>query len=351
MKTKLYRVVRLAVMVLAAMVTFSCQKGYEMTLPLAVNRDDFKLKASGGDTYFIVYSTSSWTIEALDDDSWISLSSYSGSGETQIDVNYTDNAALSRGVTYLIKSGSHTRTVYFSQEAGYAGDATYLLGGSSLSFLSGAKSVSISAKSTLPKENFDRGYSVVRYATQQVDWIKNITIGEDKLDFDVDENTSGEFRSASIEINFPVASWDDAVKTVLTVFQDKGGVDFGYFEESIDVDPDGINSLSIELGINFTPSIYPNYLLSFGFKNADNTPASWLRNAKIDASGTLFTAMPKTNKDDVREATLTFMIVDTTTGSVVKESSVLIKQAISEMGSGNVDGNGDEEPKDEEQDF
>lgn len=350
MKIKINNLFRLlSLIVTLAMV--GCQKGYELSLPLALSRNEFQFEKTKGKTYFMVYSTSNWTIKSQDDDSWIHLSTYSGSGETQVNVEYDANTALSRGVTFEVSTGELTKTVYFSQSAGFTEDTFYLLEVANLNLLAQAISVELEAETSMPEENIARGYSAVHYLTESTGWVNGVTITDKGVAFDVTENNTGASRTAQIEITFPVASWDTPIKGILTITQDVESVGFGSVINEVVADPNGSEMVVIDLNVNYSSKIYPNYDILFSFKDAEGKALSWLRNGAVNSKTMQFTAVPNVNSKLYHEGTLYFELVDKTSGAKLDEVSVLVKQDVGnlkDVGTGSGSG---ETPKDDEQDF
>lgn len=351
MKININNTFRLLLTLFAALAMVGCQKGYEMSLPLALSRNDFQFAKGSGKTYFMVYSTSNWTIKSQDDDSWIHLSTYSGSGEAQVNVTYDANKSLSRGVTFEVSTGELTKTIYFSQEAGFTEDTFYALEVSNINLLAQAISVELEAETSMPEENVLRGYETIHYLTESTDWVKNVTISDKVVSFEVTENTTGVSRTAQIEITFPVASWDTPIKCVLTITQDVESVGFGSVVSEVVADPNGSEMVVIDMNVNYSSKIYPNYDILFSFKDAEGNNLSWLRNGTVNSKTMQFTAMPNVNSKVYREGTLAFELVDKTSGAKLDNVSVLVKQDVgnlSDVGSGSDSG---ETPKDDQQDF
>ena len=118
MKTLVNRALRFVLVVVVGLSILGCQKGYEMTLPLAVSRGEYKLKSAYGSSYFTVYSTSTWNITYGNSAEWLRLSQTSGKGETQINFEYDENNSMSRGVTLIVTSGDLACEVYIGQAGG-----------------------------------------------------------------------------------------------------------------------------------------------------------------------------------------------------------------------------------------
>ena len=349
MKKALYNLVKLAIVAILALPVGSCQKPYEMDLPLAVSRANFTVKKEAGQVFFIVYSQANWTAELERPVTWLRLSRTSGSNYQQVNVSYDENADLSRGVNIIVRSGNLTKKVYVSQNAGITGDISYNIEHQSVSLLKGAFTVNIAASNNIPASNFALIEGSVDYITGGEAWIQNISIGEDKLSFDVTENTTGEVRQALLKITVPVAEWDTPVTTMVAVTQGAEGAVFGSIPATVEADPNGINRLSIELAPNFAPAFY-QYSVEHSIAYTEGESQKWLRNIALDGANFKFTADPKPNPNPMRTAVVTFVLKDEA-GVELDRRMVTIKQDQSNMGTANGGNDNGEEPKDPEEDF
>ena len=349
MKKVLYNLVKLAIVAILALPVASCQKPYEMDLPLAVSRANFTVKKEAGQVFFIVYSKGSWTAELERPVTWLRLSRTSGSNYQQVNVSYDENTDLSRGVYIIVRSGNLTKKVYVSQNAGMSGDISYNIEHQAVSLLKGAFSVEIAASNNVPASNFALVEGSVDYITGGEEWIHNINIAEEKLSFDVTENTTGEVRQALLKVVVPVAEWDTPVTTMVAVTQGAEAAALGSIPAAVEADPNGINKLAIDLAPNFAPAFY-NYSVGFSVAYTDGESQNWLRNTALDGSSFKFTAEPKPNPNPLRTAVATFILKDEA-GVELDRRVVTITQEQSNMGTANGGNENGEEPKDPEEDF
>ena len=349
MKKALYNLVKLAIVAILALPVGSCQKPYEMDLPLAVSRANFTLKKEAGQIFFIVYSQENWTADFERPVTWARLSRTSGGNYQQVNVSYDENTDLSRGVYIIVRSGNLTKKVYVSQNAGMSGDISYNIEHQSVSLLKGAFSVEIAASNNVPASNFALVEGSVDYITGGEAWIQNINIAEEKLSFDVTENTTGEVRQALLKITVPVAEWDTPVTTMVAVTQGAEGAVFGSIPATVEADPNGINKLAIDLAPNFAPAFY-QYSVEHSVAYTEGESQNWLRNVALDGANFKFTADPKPNPNPMRTAVVTFVLKDEA-GAELDRRVVTIKQDQSNMGTANGGNDNGEEPKDPEEDF
>lgn len=349
MKKTIYNLVKLALVALLALPVGSCQKPYEMDLPLAVSRANFTVKKEAGKVFFIVYSQQNWTAEFDAPITWARLSRTSGDNQTQVNVEYDENTDLSRGVNIVVRSGNLTRKVYLSQNAGMSGDIAYNPEQQSISLLKEPYAVEIAARSNVPAANMAIAASSVNYVTEGEEWIQNIVVTDEKVTFDVLENASGAVRQAIVQISFPVAAWDEPITAMIAVTQGAAPAAFGSLPESVAADPNGINQLSIELSPNFAPSLY-DYRAEYSISYPADGPQDWLRNADLDAETFKFTAAAKPNPAEMRTATITFTLKDKA-NNVCDTRVVTVTQEKSNMGATDGGNDNGEEPKDPEEDF
>ena len=350
MKTLVNRALRFVLVVVVGLSILGCQKGYEMTLPLAVSRGEYKLKSAYGSSYFTVYSTSTWNITYGNAAEWLRLSKTSGKGETQVNFEYDENNSMSRGVTLIITSGDLTCEVYIGQ-AGGSLEPNYTLPRQSYSFLAEPIALKVAATTNLQPETISLAYADVYYTQEEnIDWISGVEITSEGVSFKVAENLSGEKRDAQVEITFPSAKWDTPAKTIFTVAQDSENATLGTIVDTYTVDPNGINPINIDLGVNFDPEFY-DYKVVYTIKDAEGNDVNWLRNISLNETATRFVAYARANRIADRAATLTFNLVDET-NAVMESHSVALSQVKSDAESqGNVGSGTGEEPKDNEQDF
>lgn len=348
MKHRLYNLVKLALVAVLALSVGSCQKPYEMDLPLAVSRANFTVQQSAGNVFFIVYSQEDWTADFETPIQWAHLSRTSGGNCTQVNISYDENPDLSRGVNIVVRSGNLTRKVYLSQKPGTTGEVSYNVALQSVNLLKDAFSVSLDASTNVPASNVATAKGEVNYVSEGESWIRNIAITEDKVTFDVDENTTGVVRQAIVSITFPVAEWDEPITAMVAVTQSGTTASFGNVPSTVVADPNGINPVSIELAPNFTPSLY-DYSVVYSLSYSGEVQ-NWLRNPVFDAQDYKFTAEPKPNPYPARTATAMFKLMDAS-GAELDHRSVVVTQDKSDMGTTDGGNDNGEEPKDPEEDF
>lgn len=217
MKRKAFSFISAAVMLLGAF--SSCSQKYEMDLPFALNRVEMKFASSGNSYYVLVYSDGAWTASLDKEVSWVSLSRTSGHGNSQIMVTADLNTGTSRGVNLIVKHGTQTREMYISQEAGNAEAGNYNLVKTRVDVLKKAATCRVMAGTDLDEQTLADVQTTVQYATEAEDWVHDIAVTANRVSFRVDENTTGEARSATVELSFPRARWDTPVTAFFQINQ------------------------------------------------------------------------------------------------------------------------------------
>lgn len=197
-----------------------CSQRYELNLPLALNRTEMRFDASGNSYYVMVYCQGAWTAKLDKDVPWVSLSRTEGVGNAQIMVTTDLNRGVSRGVSLLVTGAAGTKEMYISQKSGNSEVGNYNLVKEGIEMLRGASIGRIAAGTDLDEETLSRVETSVEYDQEAVlPWIHDIQVSASRVTFRVDENTSGQERSATVYLSFPLARWDTPVQAFFTVSQ------------------------------------------------------------------------------------------------------------------------------------
>ena len=197
-----------------------CSQRYELNLPLALNRTEMRFDASGNSYYVMVYCQGAWTARLDKEVPWVELSRTEGVGNSQIMVSADLNRGVSRGVTLLVTGAAGTKEMYISQTSGNSEAGNYSLVKEGIEMLRGASTGRIAAGTDLDEETLSRVETSVEYDQEDLQpWIHDIQVSASRVTFQVDENTSGEPRSATVYLSFPLARWDTPVQAFFTVSQ------------------------------------------------------------------------------------------------------------------------------------
>ena len=78
-------------LLVSAFLVFSCDKPYEMNLPLAVNSHKLTLNSPSGSTHILIWADGDWTAGFGREINWGSLNKLEGSGNSDIEFSYAAN--------------------------------------------------------------------------------------------------------------------------------------------------------------------------------------------------------------------------------------------------------------------
>ena len=99
----------------AAVAVFSCDKPFELDLPLAVNNHKLTLQKEAGSTHILVYANGPWTAEFSRNIEWASLNKLSGEGNNDLVLSYSANYGISRNVGIILSAGALKDTISITQ--------------------------------------------------------------------------------------------------------------------------------------------------------------------------------------------------------------------------------------------
>ena len=97
----------------------SCDKPFEMDLPLSVAQRNISLTKDAGSTHVLVYADGDWTATFTEQISWASLNKVSGSGNSDLVFTYSANYGINRKVGIVLqkdnlREAKHLGAVRFS---------------------------------------------------------------------------------------------------------------------------------------------------------------------------------------------------------------------------------------------
>ncbi|MBQ7749681.1 MAG: BACON domain-containing protein [Bacteroidales bacterium] len=209
----------------AAVAVFSCDKPFELDLPLAVNNHKLTLQKEAGSTHILVYANGPWTAEFSRNIEWASLNKLSGEGNNDLVLSYSANYGISRNVGIILSAGALKDTISITQ-IGEVAEGSVSFGSAAVALLRSGASM------TLPiSTNMQYSLSEFKVATEYFDnegtslgvdtfgeatpdtlkitpWITVKKLTKSKLDYDVAENATGEVRQAVIRVFVEDATGD-----------------------------------------------------------------------------------------------------------------------------------------------
>ena len=224
-------------LVLAAMVA-TCDKPYEMDLPLSVSGRHITLSKDGGSTHVLVYSTGDWTAHFDHSVRWAAIDRTFGSGNSELVFSYGANYGIARQVGIVLESGANRDTVFMLQN-GPVTTPSFRFTDASVPVLRVGGQLRVSATSNLyysadalvakaiytTPENTKDTVVISGVDTDPSHWILSAKPAWNGLTFTVADNSSGSLRNAQILMNI-----DDptgrTLKSVIMVNQTMDGPKF-----------------------------------------------------------------------------------------------------------------------------
>lgn len=191
----------------------SCDKPFEMDLPLSVAQRNISLTKDAGSTHVLVYADGDWTASFTEPVEWASLSKVSGYGNSDLEFTYSANYGIARRVGIVLSKGELRDTVVMTQ-AGPVSIPVYEPQVAQVPLFNAAGTAVINATGNLlycadavyayavyTKE--DGTEETVLIGGQDADpahWITSFEAEHDKFRFGVKANTTGTAREAKLHI-------------------------------------------------------------------------------------------------------------------------------------------------------
>lgn len=294
----------------------SCDKPFEMDLPLSVAQRKISLAKSAGSTHVLVYADGAWSAAFTEPVKWASINKLSGYGNSDIVFSYSENYGIARKVGLVLTKDDLRDTVFFSQ-AGLVTSPNFTVETSEVDVLQCGGTASVFAESNL----FYCAEALYAYAaytdasgnTEEVlvsgddgnpaHWIRSFTPSYDKFTFEVAANPSGELREVVLKIGINDPSGASLRQTV-TVRQSNaqaklslgGTTTFNYDAKA--------QSVRIPLNENTVSAHNPSV-----YVNLDDTP--WITNFRIAKDGIRFNLMENNTPETLfKDVNLTFISAD-----------------------------------------
>ena len=212
----------IAGMFLAALAVLSCDKPFEMNLPLAVNSHKLTLESASGATHILIWADGDWTAALNRQINWGSLNKLEGRGNSDIEFSYAANYGVTRSIDLILTKGDLCDTIVLVQKGMLSGDNVALsFKSKALTLLKNGYSVVAPISTSLrystdmivprveffDSESVSQGVVVAGEAVPDTlhvtPWISNMEIASDDglhLSYDVAENTNGEARFAVVSL-------------------------------------------------------------------------------------------------------------------------------------------------------
>lgn len=191
-------------------VVTSCQKDYELEIPLAVNQTSLNLGAGGGETVVMVYNTEEWraSLDDEEDARWATIERPSDKGNGDFTFVYKPNPGVTRTAQVNIISGSDTIKMSMIQ-AGFVSRAEMTLAQSTYDVAAAGGTCKVGFETNLElvtyllkgKVVYDDGTPEGVTATEEnPGWVTDIEVGAEEVTFKVAPNTTGQERKARMSI-------------------------------------------------------------------------------------------------------------------------------------------------------
>lgn len=344
MKRILSNIFGSACLLAAVMLTPSCQKKFTMDRPLATDRDELYVPSEAGTKYIVVWSTSEWTADFETPVEWATLERASSGSVEGLYIHYTENQEISRGVNIVIKAGSNVKKVYFAQKAGMS-SPLFAFEQPSISLLMGAKTLSVPYQTNLSATDVSKAKCSVKYAEGSGEgWIKEFCLEGMNGRIAVDDNASGVDRQAILSVEIPGAFVGEGASSQIILTQSKENASIKIDGGNVSVDGLSVD-IVLPYTINFDADIYPEYAMTYGFKDASGNAVDWIKNVELTSAS--LKGRTKVNKNAPRSATA---FIQLTGGPSVVSASVTVTQVTTDAEI--TDGDSDEEQiKDPEEEF
>lgn len=165
----------------------------------------------------MVYASGHWTAKLTDTVKWASIDRLEGEGLSQVKFLYSRNYGLSRKVGIVLKGGDQIDTVMMVQASGVAEPILHF-NQKEMTIAQIGGPASVGFKTNLPF-NIPEFQTLIEYSDgTDEQWITDLQVFEDSVDFQVAPNNSGFDRSASIKI-FHVDGDDKTMSSSMVLIQ------------------------------------------------------------------------------------------------------------------------------------
>lgn len=189
----------------------ACQKEFEVINDLNVSSRTLNLQSEAGQTKILVYSNGPWTVRFAKPVDWASLNKRSGEGLNDFLFSYSTNFGVKRGVDIILEREGRSETISIIQEGVITSpNMTFatnkvVLPKQNTSFTMPMQTNlgfcldEIKAKVTYynaegqPGETYEIGSKDDKNA-----WVSGYTISDDRVTFDLKENSAGADRVADV---------------------------------------------------------------------------------------------------------------------------------------------------------
>lgn len=298
---------RIAMVAAAAAAAFgalvSCDKPYEMDLPLAVSQHKITLPKEAGSTHIIVYSDGAWTARLGTPVTWGGLNKVSGEGNSDIVFNYSANYGLSRTVNLILAKGELRDTIAINQN-GAQTEGSIAFESTAVTMIKSASRVSMPLTTNVPSSVEAARVSVEFFDADGFTSLGTVELGKDVPDtlkvtpwiglesiervnksavllYKVEENDTDNIRFARIDVVIPDASGNE-FSTRQTIIQSTETAQLQLSETSGSFS--GFNGTQTVAATK--NNIYP-YRLNIAY-STEPADVDWISGIKLTSDGLQF---------------------------------------------------------------
>ena len=191
----------------------SCDKPYQLDLPLSVAQRKISLTKDAGSTHILVYADGDWTASFTEPVSWASLSKVSGYGNNDLVFTYSANFGIARRVGIVLAKDELRDTVVLTQ-AGMISTPIYEPQVSQVPLFNTAGTAVVNATGNLlycadavyayaiyPKaDGTEEEVLIDGEDSDPNHWITSFEAEHNKFRFNVNANASGSERTAKLRL-------------------------------------------------------------------------------------------------------------------------------------------------------
>ncbi len=296
----------------------SCNKPFELDLPLAINSREIDLDKDSGSTHILVFSNGTWNAKFTEPVEWASLDRLEGSGNSEIVLSYAANYGLPRRLSIALSKEEHADTIVVNQ-AGALDESSLKWPCTKVALCKDSGKVEMKVSSNLYYSLQNVSWETRYEGEEQTDWISGITTNGRVFSMDVSANTSETDRVAYIDFKvfLPGDSTTDDKTDVFTleVTQSSGdaSLTFGALED--------LNGVKAEVELEAENNVWAysdNVSFTVDYGGAEIPEEDqWISGIKLSEGGIGFNVSDN-NTGDYRNA----VIKVTYNGTVVAELPV-----------------------------
>ena len=203
-----------AIIIISSILLFaSCDKPFEMDLPLSVAQRNISLTKDAGSTHVLVYADGDWTASFSEPVNWASLNKVSGTGNSDLVFSYSANYGIARRFGIVFTKDNIRDTVVMTQ-SGIISAPKYDPQVAQVPLFNTAGTPVVNATGNL-LYCADAVYAYAIYPAADgtevqvlIDgkdndpshWISSFSAEHDRFRFNVSQNTTGAARSAKLRL-------------------------------------------------------------------------------------------------------------------------------------------------------